>query len=364
MKNKARKAGHMTANTITRRNFMKTAGGLGAVALTSDNCTKMRKSTLKPIKGSWFEFQHHNTKEGIYWNPECAAFTCKQWADKVKEVADIGMEYLVLMHTALYSKAFYQTGLFPRYDIACGDPIEAILSAGDRYGVKFFMGGGFYGDWMSPGIITDPEARRKRLIAIEELTALYGHHRSFYGWYWPNEAFINKYFSDHFIAYVNECSGLARSLTPGIRTLVAPYGTRVAVPDDRYIKQLEKMDVDIIAYQDEIGVRKTKVDESAAFYEGLRKAHNRVPHVALWADMEVFEFEGEVYKSALLPASFSRVEQQITALSPYVDIILMYQYQGMMNKPGSSSFAGHPDSTKLYSEYVSWLQINCPEALL
>jgi hypothetical protein len=145
--------------------------------------------------------------------------------------------------------------------------------------------------------------------------------------------------------------------------MLAPYGTRVVRPDDKYVRQLEAMDVDIMAYQDEIGVRKSKVTETSAFYEGLRKAHNRVPKVALWADVEIFEFADKVYESALLPAPFERVRQQLEAVSPWVDTILVYQYQGMMNKPGSTAFAGSPSSTKLYSDYVAWLAKNHPAKL-
>ena len=70
--------------------------------------------------------------------------------------------------------------------------------------------------------------------------------------------------------------------------------------------------------------------------------------------MEIFEFENEVYKSALLPASFDRVLRQLEAVSPWVDKILVYQYQGMMNKPGSVAFAGCAASNQLYSDYESW----------
>ena len=343
---------------IDRRNFLYTLGAAGALMGVSSGASEPlpAPSTTKPISGSWFEFQHHATVEGVDWNPECACFSCGQLDAKVKEIAKVGMEYLVLMATALDYRAFFPTKIFPPWRLACADPIEAVLTAADKYNVKFFIGGGFYGDWASPKIISDPVAARKRLQAIEQLAQLYSHHKSFYGWYWPNEAFIDRYYSEEFIRYVNTCSRLARRLTPRAKILIAPYGTRVAVPDDKYVKQLESLDVDVVAYQDEVGVQKSTPAETPPFYEGLRKAHDRAQRSAIWADVEIFRFEGAVYKSALLPAPFSRVLRQLESVSPWVDKILVYQYQGMMNKPGSTAFCGSPASTKLYKAYTDWLK--------
>jgi len=347
----------MTAE-LNRRDFLGALGLAGAALAVAPEATKAARapSNIKPITGSWFEFQHHATVEGVDWNPACVRFTTSQWDAKIKEIADTGMEYLVLLATALYYRAFYDTGIFPKWNLACPDPMEAVLSAADKYKIKFFVGGGFYGDWESDITISDPVAAKKRLQAMEELSRRYAHHPSFYGWYWPDEAFINPYYSPEFITYVNTCSKLARQLTPHAQIMIAPYGTRVARPDDQYVRQLDAMDVDVIAYQDEVGVRKSKVTETAAFYEGLRKAHDRAQKAKIWADVEIFEFENEVYKSALLPASFDRVLKQLEAVSPWVDQILVYQYQGMMNKPGSTAFAGCPASTRLYSDYMNWLQ--------
>jgi hypothetical protein len=343
---------------MNRREFLYALGATGvlleslprAMALSSPG------KAIKPISGSWFEFQHTPTVEGVDWNPMCARFTCEQWDAKIKEIADAGLEYLVLMSTALDYRAFFPTKIFPEWRLSCPEPMEAVLSAADRYGVKFFVGGGFYGELESPNTVSDPIASRKRLQAIEEIALRYGHHRSFCGWYWPNEAFIDRHYSEEFIKYVNACSRLARQLTPQARIMIAPYGTRVAVPDDDYVRQLESLDVDIIAYQDEVGVRKSAVGETAAFYEGLRRAHDRAQRAAIWADVEIFQFEGDVYKSALLPAPFQRVLRQLKAVSPWVDKILVYQYQGMMNKPGSPAFCGSPESTELYGEYMKWLK--------
>ena len=110
------------------------------------------------------------------------------------------------------------------------------------------------------------------------------------------------------------------------------------------------MDVDIIAYQDEIGVRKSKPEDTAEYYKNLRKAHDAAGRAALWADMEAFEFEADVYRSAMIPATIERLERQIESIAPYVDEILIYQYQGMFNKPGTIAYCGHPDSVRFYNE--------------
>jgi Domain of unknown function (DUF4434) len=343
---------------LDRRDFLYALGAGGAVLGGFSKATEEAPvlPAIKPISGSWFEFQHHATVEGVDWNPQCADFSCAQWDAKVKEIADVGMDYLVLMGTALYYRAFFPTRILPPWRLACTDPLEAVLAAADKYRVKFFIGGGFYGDWASDGIVSDPVAARKRLQAIEQLAQRYSHHKSFHGWYWPNEAFINRYYSEEFIHYVNGCSRLARRLMPSAKILIAPYGTRVAVPDDKYVRQLESLDVDVIAYQDEVGVRKSTPEETPSFYEGLRKAHDKAQRAAIWADVEIFQFEGPVYKSALLPAPFSRVVRQLESVSPWVDKILVYQYQGMMNKPSSAAFCGSPSSTGLFTDYVDWLK--------
>lgn len=343
---------------VNRRDFLSTLG-MGASALILDSVRSHAEPTAgstKPIVGSWFEFQHASTAEGVDWNPACVRFTSEQWEAKIKEIAETGMKYLVLMSTAIYDRSFYNSNIFAQWNLACPDPLEAVLSAADKHGVRFFISNGFYSNWKSSIAIADPITSKRRMQAMEEVTKLYGHHRSFYGWYWPHEAYINGYYSEAFIRYVNASSKLARQLTPKAPILIAPYGTRKAIPDDQYVRQLGVMDVDIVAYQDEVGVRKSKVTETSAFYAGLRKAHDRAQKSKIWADIELFEFEGAVYNSALVPALFSRVQKQIEAVSPWVDKILGYQYQGMMNKPDSEAFAGPAASTKLYLDYMTWLK--------
>ena len=309
----------------------------------------------KRITGTWFEFLHHNEAEGKYWNTALTAFSEKQWREKIREMKEAGMRYIALLAIALHFKAYFKTRIFPEWEIGCADPIEVLLDEADRQQMRVFISTGFYGDWMDPiGNMTDPAVLKRMLTAINELSALYGHHESFYGWYYPDETWIKGHLSPEFMHYVNLSSAEIHKMGSRFKTLIGPYGTRDVIADDQYIRDLEALDIDFMAYQDEIGVQKTKLAESAGFYERLKRVHDKAGRAKLWADVEVFEFEGEVYKSALLPAPFERVKKQLEAVSPYVEEILIYEYPGLMNKPGSGAFAGHPSSEKLYTDYMAF----------
>jgi hypothetical protein len=349
---------------MDRRQFIKSSG-LTAASLALLNKTFSaspggfkRNPNIKAISGSWFEFAHGSDAEGKYWNPALPNFTEAQWRAKVLEMSEAGMEYLVLMSVANNGKTFYPSALQPRYEYACTDPLEAVLSAADACGVKFFVSNDFWTDWRETGkMMSDPALARLREKGMEEIAGKYAHHKSFYGWYYPNESGFWHTVDDTTIKYVNECNRVAKKLTPRSVNLIAPYGTKSVRFDDKYVSQLDKLDIDIVAYQDEIGVKKTRVGTAGKYYETLYKSHQKAGRSRLWADMEIFEFEGEVYNSALVPAGFDRVLKQMDDISPFVEHILIYQYMGLMNKPGSIAAAGHPDSEKLYRNYMDWLKV-------
>ncbi len=312
---------------------------------------------MKPITGTFFEFDHHNRAEGKYYNDAMWNFTEEQWRAKVRETAEIGMDTLVLMASALYFETYYKFDEFPyAKHLACPNCIEVLLDEADKTGQRVFLSAGFYGDWVEPWVnTTDPTVINRSLKAMNTLSEQYGHHKCIEGWYMPDEWEIEGHFDDRFIKYINTISAEARRLNPKNKTIIGPYGTRITKPDDLYVKQLESLDLDIIAYQDEVGVQKTLVEQEAAYYEALYKAHEKAGRAKIWADMEVFEFEGTVYQSALLPAPWERVKAQMEAISPFVEKIIIYAYQGMMTKPGGIARCGYETAEKLYTDYKTWL---------
>lgn len=352
---------------MNRRQFITTAGTAAALAPLGSGCLwpgpNKPGASAQPIQGSWISVWWDDRRH-FYWNDTCLRYTAAQWDQAVKDIAELGFEYLVLLAVAKGGKAFYDTTLLPKLPLACPDPIGAMHSAADKYGVKFFISSDWYGDWDDAKLL-DRTLMAKRFQIMNELVTRYGKHKSFYGWYWPNEACISPYYHESFIRHVNECSAEARRLTPRAKLLTAPYGTRTAKHDDQFVRQLEKLDVDIIAYQDEVGCERMPVAESARAFEQLRRAHDRVPQRALWADVEVFAWEGTPNKqtSPLIPANFDRVLAQLEAVTPFVDKTLIYQFQGLMNRPDSPAFAGHPQSSTLYTDYRAWLAKNHPRVL-
>jgi hypothetical protein len=53
---------------------------------------------------------------------------------------------------------------------------------------------------------------------------------------------------------VNTLSEKAKKLAPGKKTMISPYGIGLSEFDNpEYEKQMQKLKVDIIAYQDEVG---------------------------------------------------------------------------------------------------------------
>ena len=286
------------------------------------------------IDGTWFEFFHHSKVEGQYWNPRCRSFTEEDWRQVLRQISDRGMEYIVLMCSSLcysdYAESYFPGGPYPfPAEMVCKNPMEVLMDETSRLGLKVFMSCGFYGDWTKArDNMRDADVRRRAFAAMEQLTHLYGGYPSFYGWYLPDEIGIDGHFPQFFIDYVNDYRAFIRQLTPDKPLLIAPYGVAKIKFDEGFVEQLKSVDCEFIAYQDGVGIANGCVEIAEEAFRNLKAAHDAAGRSELWADMEVFRFEGAAYRSALLPADPERIRAQLDAISPYAEKILVYQYQG------------------------------------
>lgn len=305
-----------------------------------------------PITGTWFDFRHRNPI--VAWSETAAAFTDDQWRYKVWEMVDAGMDTLIASCVSLHGKAFWPSRVIPdHWPMAAADPVEAVLVAADERGARVFLGLGFFGADVSDNHRATPHEMELRRLVPAELLEVYGHHPSLAGWYLPAESCITGHFAPVYVEYTRSFAANCKQLDPAREILISPYGTRSAAGDDEYTRQLLELEVDIVAYQDEVGVRKTRVDELPAIFERLAGAH-RQARIPLWANVEIFDYHGQPYRDPPIAAQFTRVEQQIAAVSPHVEKVICYQYFGFMNDPDSRAPVRVEGAGKLWTDYRRW----------
>jgi hypothetical protein len=311
---------------------------------------------IKPITGTWFNIQWPDERYR-YMNERQAAFTCADWETKTSEMAEIGIRYIVLQSVAQGGKAFYRSNLMPGAGLACDDPVGAVMRAAEKHGMKVFLSCEFVKD--ENDNIGDPRIMARRKAIMREVAARFGASPAFYGWYLAHEGDAAG-FGRAYVNYVNALASEARTLTPGAKILIAPQRLSGIKWNAEYRRILESMDIDIVAYQDQVGRARSlyAIGVSRKQFAHARSLHDRIPRIALWADIETFAWEGSPNspRSALVPAPFPRVLEQMEAVSPYVGQTLAFTMQGMADKPGSPAPDGHPTAGEQYREYVRFLE--------
>ena len=315
---------------------------------------------VKPITGTWINLAYQDVRNK-YTNPTVSDNTGPElWEQKVQELHEMGMEYLVFMAVANEGRAYYPSLLMPHvYPEGRKSPVDAIMDAAARFGMKVFMSTGWAKD--QDDNLRDPAIRRRQQEMMQELAGLYGHHPALYGWYLPVEDCLCPLLSEHAVTAVNALTDKARSLTPGKKILISPYGLVDSdFTNPEYERRLSRLKVDIIAYQDEVGcVREPfPMPRLKENWKKLRDIHNRL-NIAFWANCETFTWEKATNDrtSALIPAAYQRLlSQQVAASVAGVECIISFMFCGIIEKPDSPFQLGQPYWSGIaYRNYMDWL---------
>eukprot|EP01043_Picozoa_sp_COSAG02_P023522 COSAG02_NODE_1259_length_13568_cov_747.342267_10_plen_616_part_00 len=326
---------------------------------------------LKPIRGSFLDIQYDGRLK--YANEVTLGLTCTAWAGKVEEMASFGLEFLIFqaVHDDRFG-AYYNSSLHKRWDGACPDAVGVIMRAAADHGIKVWLSCE-YTKTDADGV-SDPQLMQGRYAIMQELVAGgYTELPSFHGWYFSSEAYLTDTttqngdglvaqpysspassssalagckacFPDAFLIYINTMSNWSKTLTPAARKFVSPYGTWTATPSPAFIKQLQQLDVDVVAYQDEVGCIRNElpVERSRAAFRNLAVAHSSPGTPALWANVESFTWEGvpNFANSALIPAPFPRILAQLDAVAPFVENVITFTVEAIYQPPATTESVG------------------------
>lgn len=331
---------------------------LALSALACSNSSAGQKAL--PVTGTFINLPYQDVRNK-YTNPSDMDGTDPQmWAAKVAEMKNMGMEYLIFMSVANEEKAYYPSRLMDwHYPADRQSPVDAIMEAAAEHGMKVFMSTGWAKD--QDDNLRNPKIKARQIEMMEELAGLYGAHPAFYGWYLPVEDCLGPVLTDYAVEAVNALTARARELTPSARILISPYGIFNSDFDDpRYEKQLSRLEVDIIAYQDEIGCVREKypLTNLRRNWKKLRAIHDKTG-VEMWANCETFAWEKGTNdrSSALVPAPFPRLLSQFAAATAGgAERIVSFIMCGLFDDPESSYPLGQPEwSAKAYEDYMDWL---------
>ena len=329
------------------------------------------------ITGTFLEMDHWSDSEGARFQTDIRSLTEDHWRRMVRDMHGIGMDTLIFQQSACSregwgkGKTYYRSRLRPRFEWMKGDTYGAVVDEATRLGMAIFYG---IGDVYSPEPYrhTD-EVVRDALSTAGELLELYGGLPSFGGWYWTWE------YPPSSVAGRDSL----RQIIPRLREfhdcpiLIAPNADR-----GMSATILSDIDVDIIAYQDTVGMgcpdcyaryaladRHLSLHRLPEMFKMLRFAHDawqpadaKDPiywnyytrprgRTAIWNDLEIWEMDA---RHALYPTELARIDSQLTLTAPYVDKQVIYQYPGLMCHPDFPVKVGGERAVTLYEAYTQY----------
>lgn len=319
---------------------------------------KSQIRSLQKIHGSWCSITHWSDIEAKYFNEGLRAMTDTDWRDMVSDMHKLGMNTIVIQEVfrnqmnvgqhsiekdGYHGKAYYPSKLYPgRMEMNASDPVEAILSQADELRMQVFPGVGLYA-WFD----FTPASLQWHKDVVQELWQMYGHHKSFYGWYVSEEAYgdlgTDNVRRQEIVDFFREFSAFCRELTPSMPIMLAPNCHNINAAVDYWPRLLENLDI-LCPF----GFHRMPQDDMTGSQAAdLLQEFCDAANTHLWMDMEIFLFEED---TALYPRPIEGVIKDMEVF-PNFEKILCYQYPGLMNSPTARIKPGGERTLKLFNDY-------------
>jgi hypothetical protein len=290
-----------------------------------------------PIEGTFIQYQDWMMKMDE-----------RAWHRELDAMQRAGIRLIIIQWLEMNDSRFIPS------DSAAVDPTRIILEYADTHEMEVFIGLAYADLWWTR--LKDQRyltlAAQTSIQVANEAWARYGRHRSFAGWYLPQELRDANYPSQHIDALRNFLKGLGdwcRTLSGGKRVLISPSMSGLVPPElfeRSYTSLLLGSGVDVVILQDGIGARGWDNDlegHVVPYFRAMRAAC-QTAGVTMWSVIEIFHHGGKPSESA--PASIERVDRQLAAESPFVSTFVMFDFFHYM-----SPYRGDAQK-RLYNDYL------------
>lgn len=325
----------------------------------------------KPIiTGSFMDLRHINLWDAAWWTDECIFWKEDNWRALIRDMNEIGIDTVINTTSGFWGRPMfdgYEKQLGKKFKMGCDDPLGVVVDEVEKLGMKMFHGIGFRGrvsqvsDYRSMEKPWDENFFKWNRNLAEALCERFSDSPSFAGLYVANEInFNNEVCIELYEKYMKEY--IRPAIGNEVKLLASPGYLGNHHKIELLSSQLERTSINILAPQD-YGGRDLNIDKAIELVkrntQGLVDAASTLENagIELWSNCEVFNLEpspdGRFYCT---PAPFERIREQLKIQASAVKKIICYQYQGIMNKQTELVNIGHPDTQKLYSEYVDYMK--------
>ena len=354
----------------TRRTFLKQASLLAATVplarLGLASATPPRRRPL--ITGSFLDIQHVNNWDAQYWIDECREWQDENWTALVAQMQAAGLDTVILTNCALWGRPLYPANrqtVGRQWPMPCPDPVGAVVRACEQHGLGLYLGLGAFGRYSlnaNPDLTPGHDTWLASMAV--DLREKYGHSRALQGFYLSTEVHAVKGGGLFEPADCEKTARFVKSIrerVPGAKLMMSPAHLGRPQPGqlDPLLRQLGQLNVDIVAYQDHAGFEKLYPDlnfhEAAEGYALIKPLHEKAGQ-QLWVNCEVFEYTEQRPdgRRVCTPCRFERLERQLLAAAPVAGKLIIYQYQGLMNRRSDKVNIGAPGTDELHDAYLKF----------
>ena len=318
---------------------------LSSPAVASDN-----EVSSPRLQGTFIQLlSHHGGWEGSDWRELFVYFS-------ELRLSQIIIQWSVIDDIAFYPSSFYQH--LPNH------PLEIILKLADEYKIDVFIGLAYDTQYWTK-ISGDPKAleayfkhlHERSFRVASELSLLAMKHPSFQGWYIVEEIddinWRNAEARQVLFKYLEKLSKRLHAITPDKQVALSGFSNGALSPADFqsfWRALLVSANIDVVLFQDGIGVNKLQMDNLPRYFEAINKAASEAG-AELQAIIETFTqvagtpIDAQPFRA--IPAPLERIIWQLSIAAQYSEKNIAFSVPEYMTPKGGLK------AEQLYERYTT-----------
>lgn len=263
----------------------------------------------------------------VQYSDALARRTVAEWHKDLNAAREAGLRIIIVQWLKYGDRDYMSLSDGP-------DPTQVILEYADHHRMQVFLGlagdPAWFQRWNDPAYL-ETAARECERVA-EQAWKRYGKHRSFAGWYIPQESW-DMPLSDEQLrsltGFYRRIADRCRTLSGALPVATAPFFSGLMAPDrvrEVYSKLLDGAGIDIVMLQDGVGARgwDDRIEERVVPYFVAFRDACVTAGVELWSDLECFQSRSG--EAGFVSASPERILEQLAAAAPFVRRFVTFDF--------------------------------------